>query len=440
MQASLWGILASIVAAVPSAGRVELSQVAGSGQQFVELLSKEDFAGAVTRFDAAMFKALPEPKLRETWQTIQSQNGVFQKQLGARATKVAGYDVALVTCRFERTTLDVKVVFKAEGKVAGLFFLAPDAGPPPYARPKAFHERDFIVGRGEWQLPGTLAVPHTADRPSPAVVLVHGSGPSDRDETVGGNKPFRDLAMGLASRGIAVLRYEKRTRQYPGKWASSAEQFTVQTETINDALTAVDQLRTTEGIDPDRIFVLGHSLGGIMAPQIGESDPQIAGLIIMAGCLSRPLEDVWIERGEYLLSLKDTPSAEEQVWLKRLKSDMAKVKKLTAADASSSEVLQGATPAYWLSLRQYDALATVKQVKQPILVLQGGRDYQTGLVDFENWKQVLDRRPKVTFKLYRKLNHLFIAGEGKCTPEEYLRPGHVANGVVADIANWIQGL
>jgi len=215
--------------------------------------------------------------------------------------------------------------------------------------------------------------------------------------------------------------------------------MTVQAETIDDALIAAAQLRATDGLDPKRVFVLGHSLGGIVAPRIGRSDPQIAGLIILAGCLSRPLEDVWVERARYRLSLKAKPSTEDEARLAHFESLAAKVKKLTAADVSSSALLEGAPPAYWLDLRQYDPLAMAKELKQPLLVLQGGRDFQTGQVDFEYWKKALSAQSRVTFKLYPKLNHLFIAGEGESTPEEYLQPGHVAESVVADVAEWIRG-
>ena len=442
-----WLAMVWMVVAIqsPLTGWSAPGDVTSAGKQFVELLAKEDFAGAVARFDATMKTALPEPKLRETWQALQAQTGPFQKQLGARATKVAGYDVVLITCQFERTALDTKVVFNAKEQVAGLFFVPSQAaanasGPPPYARTNAFREKEFTVGRGEWRLPGTLTVPSAGGSPWPAVVLVHGSGPNDRDETVGANKPFRDLAWGLATKGIAVLRYEKRTKACADNLkVTGLAKFTVQEETIDDALSAVAQLRATDGLDPKRIFVLGHSLGGMVASRIGQADPQIAGLIILAGCLSRPLEDVMVEQARYLLSLKAKSSAEENAWLAEFESAAAKVKKLTAADASSSTVLLGGPPAYWLDLRQHDPLAITKGLKQPLLILQGGRDYQVTPVGFERWKEALGAQANVTFKLYPKLNHLFITGEGKSSPAEYEQPGHIAEAVVVDVADWIRG-
>jgi dienelactone hydrolase len=437
-------VLMVVAIQAPLTVRSAPGEVTNAGKQFVELLAKEDFTGAVARFDATMKTALPEPKLRETWQTLQAQAGPFQKQLGARATKVAGNDVVLVTCQFERMALDTKVVFDVKGQVAGLFFVpshpAAEANePPPYARTNAFREKEFTVGRGEWRLPGTLTLPSAGVGPWPAVVLVHGSGPNDRDETIGANKPFRDLAWGLATKGIAVLRYEKRTKEYAAKFmATGLGQFTVQEETIDDVLSAVAQLRGTEGIDPKRVFVLGHSLGGMLAPRIGQADPKIAGLIILAGS-TRPLEDMVIEQTRYLLSLKGNPSAEDEAKLAELQLVAAKVKKLTAADVSSSAIWLGAPPAYWLDLRQHDPLAIGKGLQQPMLIVQGGRDYQVTQVDFDRWKEALGAQSRVTFKLYPKVNHLFIAGEGNSTPDEYEEPGHVAETVVVDVAEWIRG-
>ncbi len=425
-----------------------VGQTAGlsaAGSEFVDLLAKKDFAGAEARFDSTMKSVLPEAKLRAVWEELLGQVGPYQKQLRTRVTKQEGYDVVFVTCQFENKKLDTKVVFDDNRLVGGLFFEpthpAPKFNePPPYARTKAFREKDFTVGDGKWRLPGTLTLPGTGSGPWPCVVLVHGSGPEDRDETIGASKPFRDLAWGLASKGIAVLRYEKRTKQYADALRSGGVgQFTVKEETIDDALSAVARLRATESIDPKRIFVLGHSLGGMLAPRIGQSDPKIAGLIMMAGCLSRPFEDLIVEQVRYLISLNGKPSAEDEAKLAEFESIAAKVKKLTAADYSSSAFLMGAPAAYWLDLREHDSLAITRKLGQPLLILQGGRDYQANPADFQHWKEALGAQPNVTFKLYPRLNHLFIAGEGKSTPGEYENPGHVAEAAVTDIAQWIKG-
>ncbi|HEV2392453.1 MAG TPA: alpha/beta fold hydrolase [Verrucomicrobiae bacterium] len=420
-----------------------VDDVTASGLQYVQLLSKGDFKSAVARSDATMKAALPEDKLKETWQALQSQVGSFQKPLQTRATRVGGFDVALVTCQFERARLDVKVVFNANRQVAGLFFMpnttdGAAAAPPPYAPTNSFRETNFTVGQSPRALPGTLTLPvRQAGGKLPVVLLIHGSGPNDRDETVGAIKPFRDLAWGLAAKGIAVLRYEKRTKEYAVKLAEQGiGKFTVQQETIEDALSAVRQLRSTHGLDPNRIFVLGHSLGGTVAPRIAQADRSIAGLIILAGS-TRPLEDLIVEQTRYLVSLSGEPSAAEKARLAAVQEAAAKVKKLSASDSASQETLLGAPASYWLDLRAHDPVAIAKSLPLPCLILQGGRDYQVTRADFDGWKAGLASKPTVTFKLYPALNHLFVAGEGKSTPAEYEKPGNLDATVIADIAAWV---
>jgi len=128
--------------------------------------------------------------------------------------------------------------------------------PPPYANAASFTEQDVRFGADPWILPGTLTIPRAAG-PHPAVVLVHGSGPADRDETVGVLKPFRDLAWGLASMGTAVLRYEKRTRVHGARMLQDIPRLTVKEEVIDDAIAAVAFLRGVQGLDPERLFVIG---------------------------------------------------------------------------------------------------------------------------------------------------------------------------------------
>ncbi|HEV8580391.1 MAG TPA: alpha/beta fold hydrolase [Thermoanaerobaculia bacterium] len=415
---------------------------AAAARAFLDLMVKGDFPTAAQNFTDAMKAAAPPVKLAEIWSALQGQLGRYKRRIATRTVKEGLYDVVLATTEFERSTVDLKVVVDERGRIAGFFVVpaegekapapAADPGPPPYARPDSYREQEVTVGPGEWAVPGTLTLP-AGQGPFPAVVLVHGSGPNDRDETVGGAKPFRDLAWGLASRGVAVLRYEKRSRQHGAKLAATAG-LTVQQETIDDTLAAAALLRGTEGIDPGRVFVLGHSLGAMLAPRIGRQDSQIAGLIVMAGA-AKPIEDLMLEQVTYIAALDGINSEEEKRRIQGLREEVAKVKAL--APGATGMVL-GAPASYWLDLRGYDPPEAAKGVKQPLLILQGERDYQVTMDAFAAWKKALIGRSDVTFKSYPALNHLFIAGEGKSNPAEYQRPGHVAESVVADIASWIR--
>jgi fermentation-respiration switch protein FrsA (DUF1100 family) len=294
-----------------------------------------------------------------------------------------------------------------------------------------------VVGSGEWALPGTLTLPK-GDGPFPAVVLVQGSGAHDRDETIGPNKPLRDVAWGLASQGIAVLRYEKRNKEHPVKMAAIKDKITIKEEVVDDAVAAAALLRTDKDIDKKRIYVLGHSLGALVGPQIGLRDPELTGVILLAGN-TRPLEDVILDQIAYILSLQKESGKEEKEELEKIKKQVLRVKdaKLTP-DTPASELPLGIPATYWLALRDYRPMEVVAGFHRPILVLQGERDYQVTMEDFAGWQKALKSNKEAILKSYPKLNHLFMEGEGKAKPAEYDKAGHVSQEVIDDIARWIK--
>jgi dienelactone hydrolase len=419
----------------------KLDELKTKAQVFVDLLGKGDYAKATKDFDAVMQKVMPADKLGETWKGLLAKVGAFKKREGIRMVHKGKFEIALVTCVFEKVSLDARVVFNSYKQITGLFFApvqkAVDYHAPDYVNRAAFHESTVTVGSGEWALPGTLARP-VGTGPFPAVVLVHGSGPHDRDETIGPNLPFRDLAWGLASQGVAVLRYEKRTKEHAGQFAAAIKTMTIKEEVIDDTLAAVALLRKTEGIDPKRIFVLGHSLGGMCAPDIGARDPGIAGLICLAGS-ARPFEDVLLDQLDYILSLsKDSPESEKKEIEKLRQQALAVKGKKVADDTPAGELPLGVQPVYWRSLQACHPAEVAAALAMPMLILQGERDYQVTMDDFRLWKKTLASRKNVTFTSYPRLNHLFMDGEGKARPAEYEKTGHVAREVIDDIAQWVK--
>ena len=410
---------------------------AKDAEAVLEAILANDFGSVVSRFDATMKTAVTEAALRTGWTSVGTQIGKYVKHGASREEQRGTMLAVVVPCDFEKGKLELMVVFNPAGEIAGLSMRPPAAAysPPAYDTPAAYTASEVTVGTGEWALPGTLTVPNGAG-PFPGIVLVHGSGPADRDETYGPNKFLKDVALGLASQGVAVLRYEKRTLVYGAK-LSTIKQFTVKEETVEDALAAVALLRTVPAIDKSRIFVLGHSLGGMVAPRIGAADPAIAGLVVMAGAV-RSLPQSILDQYEYLFKADGTISDAEQQQLAGARQLLADVAKLTADDAAAGRFMGNAPASYWLDLRGYDPPADAAKLKMRLLVLQGERDYQVTVADFEKWKAALAGRANATFKLYPALNHLFLAGTGPSLPPEYSVPGHVPADVIRDIADWIK--
>ena len=419
-------------AAQPAAGDVQ-----ARAATLVTAVTARDFARVEESFDEKMKAALPPGRLATLWDGLLAQVGAF-KSCGAdvRVRAIADKQMVITPCEFERAKVDIQLAFDPAGRVSGLSMRpAASYSPPLYATPSSYTESDITVGSGEWALPGTLTMPAGAG-PFPAVVLVHGSGANDRDETLGPNKMFADLALGLASRGIAVLRYDKRSKVYGAKMVG-VPGLTVKEEVIDDAVAAAALLRTRPRVDSAKVFVLGHSLGGMLVPRIAAADPRLAGVVVMAG-LARPLDRTILEQVNYLASADGTVSADEQKAIDDAEKLVADVARLTAADAQSAARIGNAPPSYWLDLRGYDPPAVARPLKVPMLILQGERDYQVTMVDLARWRAGLAGRTDVTFHTYPALNHLFMAGTGKLLPDEYARPSHVEQQVVDDIAAWIK--
>jgi len=411
-------------------------------KEFVTALEHGHYDESVKHFDETMTKLAPSEKMKEVWEAVIKQVGSFKEQKGVWTESIPKYDIVYVTCAFGKATLDIKVVFDKNKKIAGQFFVPPrssaEYNPPDYVEKKRFSEKEVEFGVEGWLLPGTLSLPN-GNGPFPALVLVHGSGPNDRDESLGPNKPFRDLAWGMASQNIAVLRYDKRTRIHGQKMiADKSAKLTVYEETIEDALAAANLLRKIDGIDAKNIFILGHSLGGMLIPRIACEDTKNTGFIIMAGP-TRPLEDLFVEQIEYISLLDGKLSEEEKANFEQIKSTVQKIKNLTPENSTQmTERFLGAGAYYWLDLKGYDPAEAAKNIDRPVLILQGGRDYQVTTKDFSGWKKSLTDNNNVEFILYPAHNHLFLSGKGKCTPAEYQITGHVDKAVIDDIAAWIK--
>lgn len=425
---------------VPARDPATVAKLQKLARAFVDDLRAGRHAAARAHFAKVMLDAMSEAKVAELWPSIVKKAGAFQRVERTSHKVKAAFDLVRVTCKFESATLDVKVVFDGDSKVSGLWVVPPEITqayePPAYVKQASFADQEVEVGQDPWKLPASLSAPKSSAK-VPAVVLVHGSGPQDRDESIGPNKPFRDLAWGLASRGIAVLRYEKRTKHHGAKMTKEIlAKLTLSEESVQDAVAAVSLLRSRSEIDSKRIFVLGHSLGGTAIPRIAQADENIRGFIVAAGS-TRRFEELVRSQTRYILGADGQLDGQDQAKLAALEKKVQRARELRPGqDVPAAELPLGVTAHYLLDLNQPPA-ELIRGETRPLLFLQGERDYQVTMEDFRGWQGPLRSKDNATFKSYAELNHLFMAGQGKSTPAEYEQPGHVAAPVITDIADWI---
>jgi uncharacterized protein len=413
----------------------------------LDLARAGEFGRVAERFAPSLRAMVPADALRSAWAARTGPLGEVVS-VGAPVSEPATPGVVRVRlpviAQHGAFTLIAQVA--DDGWLAGLEIAAAAEAEavqpwqaPGYADQASFTEQEVTVGAGPRAVPGTLTTPRTPG-PHPGVVLLSGSGPNDRDETIGRNKPFKDLAWGLATQGLAVLRYDKITVAHPADVAEDPG-FTVADEYITDAVAAVGLLGRHEAADAGRIFVLGHSLGGTVAPRVAAAEPSVAGLVIAAGGVQR-LDWAGVRQFRYLAALGPEPDPVSLAAAEVLARQAARVDgPELSPDTPASELPFGVPAAYWLDLRAYDPVATAAKLDRPMLFVQGGRDYQVTVPDdLDRWRAGLDGRPDVSFRVFGQDNHLFFTGTGPSSPAEYEPAQHVDPAVVAAVAGWVAGV
>ena len=301
-------------------------------------------------------------------------------------------------------------------------------------------EKIVIGSNTKYPLNGMLTIPNEANELYPAVVFVHGSGPSNMDAQIGPNTFFKDIAEGLAEKGIASIRYDKRTFVY-GKVMKDDPGLSVKEETIEDAVRAAELLRKHPKIDPNKIFIIGHSFGGMLAPRIDAEGGNFAGIIIMAGS-PRKLEEIMMSQNDAVLNSLNKLLrwiAKKQIAAFSKKFD--NLYDLTDEQAKSTKLLGNLRAYYFKEMGASPASNYLKQIEKPIFIILGEKDVQASITeDFEGYKGLLKDKEHATFKLYPNLNHVFmnsVYGNIMKIKKEYAIPQKVDQQVINDMAEWI---
>ena len=400
------------------------SQKKEIGKTFIKtLLLENNYKLSYNYLDESIKLKVSVSLLEETVLQLESQLGKFKSIIDSNNEK----ETYFFYSEFEKMKLDIKITFNEENKIIGFFFV-----PHKEFKKENSLGKELNIKSNNLELKGTLLTPEN-DRLKKLVIFIHGSGPNDRDETIFENKPFKDIAESLYKRGIASYRFDKKTFSNPESFNDNS---TIDEEVTIDIINIINYFKNDNQFSNYEIIILGHSLGAYLTPRIINKSNKVSKAIMLAGN-ARSLDKLIIEQYNYLYELNSTED---------LKSELGKLKnqisflhsKKFNFNTSKENLPLNLSANYWQSILDYNPLKEVKKVKIPMLILQGERDYQVTIKDFELWKKSLDNNKKVTFISYPKLNHLFITGDKKSEPKEYMIKGIVDEMVINDIFNFIQ--
>ena len=403
---------------------------------FFDEMSAGKFVEAQAYFDVSVKDKITAENLKTAWSQITANLGALEGIDGAQNKAQGEYQIVILDCKFSKGSQGFQFVFNKEQKLMGFFILPKKPNTaynlPAYADTIRYKEKLITVASGKYNLPAMLTIPKDSVK-VPLVIFVHGSGPADMDESIGAQKPFKDIAAGLGSKGIATLRYVKRTVLYGNEFNKA---FTTKEEVTDDALAMIEFAKTISEVDPQQIYVFGHSLGGMLAPRIAMLSPDLKG-IILAAAPAKKLQDISIEQNNYLYSLgKDTTKAGKEGLANALK-ELNFAKTITNKSLPADSLVLGLPAAYWADLNDMNQVDLAKKLKIRTFIIQGGNDFQVGTQDFNLWVAALKGKKNVDSKLYPMLNHLFSFSSEKGNISQYQEPLHVDQPVIDDLVSWI---
>lgn len=416
------------------------TQLREYSREFVDLLAAGETETATQWLSPAVVDALERSPqtptdIVEGWQNALALDGTPERYRSvAYTSNNAGNDNITLWIVDGDRAVEVTLTYGDGGIRRLVATPIPEWSPPDYVDETAITEEEIELETPlDCSLGGTITRPVDADGPVPGVVLVHGNGPQDRDMTTGPNRPFKELAWGLATRGIAVLRYDKRTFACPVDHADA----TVDDIVTADALTALDRLRSHEATDSERIFMAGQSFGGLFAPRITARDGTLAGTVLLAPGPARSFATAIVDQAEHLLDLQGVTGVQREQRLAQVEAEAEQIRSLDIAD---DEIVRFGGREFYGSLQSYDHTETVAELDGPVLLLQGGQDWQVTVEDdLPIWREALADKANARIVEYADLNHLLQVSEGRRTQAEYVEPNSpVTERVIDDIAAFVE--
>jgi dienelactone hydrolase len=407
-------------------------------QEFASDLLEENFTklSQAYQYDEVMKAEITADDTIKTILFYNAEYGKFEKYNEAYAYSIGAYQYVIIPVECSLNNFNLQIAFDGNGNITGFNYseyltrTTADMG----TIPEGVIETEYTFTSDGYVIPGTFTEPETGSD-FPVVILVQGFGSSDRDESIYENKPFRDIAWALAKEGIASYRYDKRNYLYEVQMKNDTS-LTIKDETTDDIIAAAGMVKNLEDTDPARIFILGHSLGGYVLPGIDKELSEISGYIMMSAPAQHMKKYIY-EEYDYLAGEDETVTKEEQRQLNALKNQLKQLEEPEIIP--DKETIFGAYRDYWVDLDSYYPVKLAKKIKKPVLVLQGERDYQVTMKQFNIWKKNFEKSENWTFISYPSLNHFMMAGYGNPTSGEYKVRSHVDHKVTQDIIQFIMG-
>ena len=413
------------------------SDLLNRAQGYIAEFQAGNFESFLADADEDLASRCPEEKLREQWASVTGTARAFKSLETPEGFADADHYRVDITSLHTKYQVLTAFIFEKDGAVSDVSFslkplhIEPESG-------DTWYETAITVGYDkEKPLNGMLTLPKDTEHP-PVVILVQGSGKNNMDSLIGaaGNRVFADLAHGLAEQGIASIRYDKRSYAYP-------EDVTdIQTEYLCDVKDAVRFAKEESRVDGNRLYLAGHSQGGMLSPKFVSDNPEFKGLISLGGTLRR-MEDLILEQNEEMNAGNNKMTPEERETANAAVADLvAKIKALDAGSEASPDVLlYGYPETYWKSLNQIDSLALAKELaaaEYPMLILQGINDFQVLYEkDYALWQETVSENPNAVCIAYEGLSHVFMPGPKEFVQSVYDPPSHVDPAVIQDMADWI---
>lgn len=405
---------------------------------FIHHLRDSNYQAAIAMVDSTAHNYYSAQVFKDDWDELTTTYGEYKSAKPIEYQEAMGFSYIQMLINFDYLQYVLSLTLNPEYKIGYVAFTAAHSAyvPPAMANIEQYSDTT-ITFKSEtyYEFPGILTMPKNTN-PMPLVVIVAEAGPTDKDFSMGQNKPYKDLATGLATLGYAVYRYDKRTQRFAFNLMAEKNnyaKFTCREEYLDDLYNALDTLKTLPFIDKNRIFILGHGQGGMLAPLIAKERKDVKG-IMMLGANAVTIQDMMAEQYDYLMTVTPDKTEEYLENKRKLQNTMpGKIKWYNLHDSMP----YGIQATYFVWLNEYKHVEIAKKLKKPVLVMQFGRDYQVTNRNYELWQKIFKKNKQATFKHYPKLNHLMFEGEVQSTYSEYSMKSNIPEYVIKDIASWL---